>query len=327
MTASTAPSRVAGLWRHAPTAVAIVLLIWAVQWFSARWAVAFREGVTLPIDARWLVVAGALLVVHAATAVVIWRQALRGVGVELTPRVALDLFAPSILPRYIPGRLWANAARVALAKRVGITLTRTSGAFIWETAIALATAALVAGVGLAGRVDGTYVWTAFGLLAAVVAFVAMLAVTARATRVATWLARLGSSAMVPPPVLLLRTALVAMVGWLCFGLAHVAVARSVASVGLSDLPLVIGSTALAWAIGFVAIIVPLGLGVRDGLLVVLLTSLLSPPQALLFVALARLVQLAVDISITAGWLVLALRRPSVAPSAVHASRDPRAAGD
>ena len=76
------------------------------------------------------------------------------------------------------------------------------------------------------------------------------------------------------------------------------------------------------SVGYLAIVVPLGIGVRDGLLLVLLASLFDPAAALVFVALARVVQLGVDLALTSAWLLA--RRARAIPAAARDTRDPRA---
>ncbi len=101
------------------------------------------------------------------------------------------------------------------------------------------------------------------------------------------------------PIALLPSIGMSFVGWMLFGGAQIAL--SVAPLGFDAFILIAGAVALAWAGGYLAIVMPLGLGVRDG---ILLAPVLSPQQALLFVALSQLVQLVVDATVTGGgWLV------------------------
>lgn len=280
--------------RAAPTLLALALLAWAGRWFAMRWHEVAGQASGLEVDALWLAVAAVLLMLHAGSALAMWRFALQLSDVRMPWRDAVDVFAPSLLARYVPGRVWANAARLALSRRVGVGVRQAGGAMLWEAILALGTACAVATLTLHGSVEPSLWWTA---TVATVACVVALAVGLR------WR---GSPRGV-------RTATaVALLGWMLFAGAHLALARSVAPVGLDDFPLVAGAMALAWSAGYLAIVVPLGIGVRDGILLVLLAGLLEPAAALLFVALARLVQLGVDLTLTAAWLAF---RRRAAPAA------------
>ena len=288
-----------------PTLLAVVLLVFAGRWFATRWAAVAGEGPAPVIAWEWIVAAFGLLLAQSLILVTVWRQLLAAVGADLPWRTAADSLVPSLLARYVPGKIWANAARLALARRAGVPLGATTGALVWEALLGLTTTSVVAVAGLYGRADIASVRSAQLLLVLTAAGWGVAALLARTPRGAALLHRFGGSAPVSRPAAILPAIVLSLVGLLGFAAAHLAVAMAVAPaspIGISDFPLVAGAVALAWAAGFLAFVMPVGLGVRDGLLLLLLAPLLDPPQALLFVALSRLVQLGVDGTITIGWL-------------------------
>jgi uncharacterized membrane protein YbhN (UPF0104 family) len=82
------------------------------------------------------------------------------------------------------------------------------------------------------------------------------------------------------------------VSWLLFGLAFLVFVKAMAQASFAMYPSFAGAFAFAVNIGFLALIVPGGIGVREGLLVVLLSSLFPAffpvPVATLIALLARL---------------------------------------
>lgn len=315
----TAPSSSSGrrFAAFVPPVLTVVLLVIAGRWFSARWETAMAGAERPAITWSWLGVAFVALIAHATTACAIWCQLLRAVGAPLTWREAVDSFAPSLLARYVPGKIWAHSVRVALTRRAGVRMGLSTGALLWETLVGLGAAGMIAIAGLGARGDATAFRSAIGLAAGCVAAFAVVAVTARTDRGGALLARVGGTGPARDPSRLLPAFSTSLVGWLVYGVAHLALARALAPLGLTDLPLLLGALALAWAGGYLAVVMPAGLGVRDGILLLLLAPLLDPPRALLFVALSRLVQLAVDASITIGWLLRqslrSARTPATAP--------------
>lgn len=305
---SPTPSRI---WQWVrtvcPTLLALALLATAATWFFQRWQAVVATAPSAPIAWGWIVLGILLLVLHATSALVIWRQALAATRATLPWGIALDVFVPTWLARYVPGRVWASAARLALSKRVGVAYGQATGAMAWEAGLALATACLVALISLGGSLDARTAQ----VLRLLVGFGALLVLALVLLR------RL--------PTGILPAGGVALLGWLLFGAAHLAVARSVAPVTMVDLPLVTGAMALAWSAGFIALVVPLGIGVRDALLLVLLTPLLEPSAALRFVALARLAQLVADVGLTLLWLILRRLRPSPTPSGAPGTPGPQVA--
>lgn len=297
-----------------PTLLAVALLGFAARWFIGRWEAVMAGGARPAISWSWLGVAALMLIVHAAASMVMWRQMLRAVGSPLSLRDAIDSFAPSLLARYVPGKVWANAVRLGLARRAGVRLGASAGAILWETLVALGSAGVVALVCLWGSSDRGAVRAAAGLAGGSAVVWVVAAALSRHARGSALLHRLGGDAPVRSPAVLAPAVGTVFVIWTLFAGAHLAIARAVAPVGFDALPLVAGAVALAWAGGYLAVVMPVGLGVRDGLLLLLLAPLLDPPRALLFVALSRLVQLAVDASITLGWLLRQATRRAAASS-------------
>jgi hypothetical protein len=117
-----------------------------------------------------------------------------------------------------------------------------------------------------------------------------------------WLVRFGLSAPAENSRPLLSIAVLNFLAWIVYGSAHWALARSILPVALTDLPSVAGASALAWAGGYLAIVMPAGIGVREGLLVLLLAPMLGAGPVAVLAAGIRLLSLGVDLSITAVWI-------------------------
>lgn len=86
--------------------------------------------------------------------------------------------------------------------------------------------------------------------------------------------------------------------WAFLGIAFFLFIKSLTPVSTSQLPVVTGTYAVAWSIGFLSIITPSGLGVREGILSVLLTNVLPPTTAMLIALLSRLWTLSAELAVT-----------------------------
>lgn len=299
------------LWAVVSTALALLLLALAAFWFRQRWREVIGLGPLPPIGWPWVVLGALLLVVHVSTSIRLWMQVVRATGASFTVAEAVDTFMPSLLARYVPGKVWANGARMVLARRAGVTLGSATGAMLWEMAIVLFTGGVFALALLAGSADRRDLLLALILCVVAAGVLATLSVLAAAARRAhgTTLARwLRGAEVVRSPLQLAPAFGTAFVGWILYGVAHVAIILALGDVPAAAWPLVGGAVTIAWAGGFIAIVAPAGLGVRDGLLLVMIGAVLDPVRALLFVAISRLAQFAVDLLLTAGWLGLRLTR-------------------
>jgi hypothetical protein len=78
------------------------------------------------------------------------------------------------------------------------------------------------------------------------------------------------------------------VSWLLFGLAFLIFIKAMAEASFGMYPSLTGAFAFAFNIGFLALFVPGGIGVREGILVLLLSSLFPVPIATLIALLARI---------------------------------------
>lgn len=86
--------------------------------------------------------------------------------------------------------------------------------------------------------------------------------------------------------------------WGLFGTAFFFFIKSLAPVSASQLLVVTGTYATAWSIGVLSVITPSGLGVREGILSLLLTSVLPPATATLIALLSRLWTISAELAMT-----------------------------
>jgi len=86
--------------------------------------------------------------------------------------------------------------------------------------------------------------------------------------------------------------------WGLLGIAFFLFIKSLYSVSTSQFLVVTGTYAVAWSIGFLSVITPSGLGVREGVLSMFLTSVLPPATATLVALLSRLWTLSAELIVT-----------------------------
>jgi hypothetical protein len=99
--------------------------------------------------------------------------------------------------------------------------------------------------------------------------------------------------------------------WAVTGLAFAALVASLAPLAADDIPLVVAAYAAAYAAGFLALLTPAGLGIREGVLVVALAPVLPAGPALVVALVSRLWMMLVELAGAALTHFLARRRASV----------------
>jgi hypothetical protein len=103
-----------------------------------------------------------------------------------------------------------------------------------------------------------------------------------------------------------------IVVWLIQGLAFATLVRALAPLPLAGVPYVAAAWVAAYVIGFLSLLTPSGLGVREGVIVLLLAAILPQPVAAVIAILARLWTIAGE-AIAAGLALATRRRPAFVP--------------
>jgi uncharacterized membrane protein YbhN (UPF0104 family) len=106
----------------------------------------------------------------------------------------------------------------------------------------------------------------------------------------------------------LRFLLIYLLLWCCCGLAFFLFVKSLSPLGWRQFPAMMGIYATAWTVGFLSVVTPGGLGIREGVLSLLLSAYLPPATATLVALLSRLWSLAADVVLAGGAIALRWKR-------------------
>jgi hypothetical protein len=258
----------------------------------------------------------ALSVVTAAVAVtafgLVWTVILRRLGVNARPSF-VGIWFKSQLGKYLPGSVWQYAGRVTLGRSRGISVQTGLASIAVEVVGSLIAAAIVAALAL----PLAYAFAAWGALVLLcgIASVFRRGITSAAERLAApALARVDRTTVAAS----LRAEPVAVglyiLAWGLYGTSFWLTAHSLFAVPASDFLHYVGAFAIAWVAGYVVVFAPGGIGVREAVLVALLSGRLGEAHAIGLAAASRLVLSAIDLAGAAAAIVLPLlRRPRRKP--------------
>jgi uncharacterized membrane protein YbhN (UPF0104 family) len=257
---------VAALWRYADA-------LPAIAW----------DGRTVAV----LAVSVLLYLLQIAAAGVAWHLWLNAVREPSRPSVAMALFAISQFAKYVPGGIAHHIARVALGKRHGlgtpgmvVTIALEQGWALMAGIVVAAAALAFIGPSLAGIALPSPLRLA--LIAIIALMVPLAAVWLIGERRPAFLDRwLGPRRMAHPnPLTLVCCFLVYCAGLANSGWNIDLVARHLLGAQESHVMLAIGVFAVAWVAGFVTLVSPGGVGVREAVLLAGLTPAYGPGIAL-----------------------------------------------
>lgn len=262
------------------------LLVAAIVFVVLRVRALWHGGQVDLTRVDWGALAVSFFLALAATigTALIWVAILDKLGVQTHRRWA-GIFLQAQLGKYIPGSVWQYAGRAAVAGAHGIPI-RPMGASL---AVEFTGSAVAAG-SMSGFLLG---WWGAALVAALAAALLAARPLVRSRRPGLF-ATVHATLLYLPVWLLLGTSF-----WLC--------ARGLLGAPARDLAVYTGAFAIAWLAGVLAFYAPGGLGVREAVLVALLSSRLGTADALVVAAASRLILILVDVLLAAA-AIAAMRR-------------------
>ncbi len=269
--------------------IALGLLLLAQQAWQGY--VALQQAQACVVRPRFLIMALGLYVVAYFVQMAAWAMIMRYLHAPLPPRAVVEGYAISFLPRYIPGSVWGYLSRNEwLAQTHAVSYSISTTASLVEAAMLLVTAGVLGGLyWLPAHYDLSILAIAgLGILAAWLTW-----------RIVPWLVikiniggrRIEIDLAQEHRMRLWSATTALYVGfWVLQGAALLLIARTLCGNLVLDIVPATASFALAWAIGFLIIFVPAGLGVREWTLSALLVAFatLQPGQSTLIALISRL---------------------------------------
>ena len=291
--------------RAAAVAVVLACLAWAV---AGQWRVI--SAAEWNLDPPRFALATVVLALSFAIVAWLWGIALAAMGGVPVRRGARIWFL-SNLARYVPGSVWSILGAVELARRDGAS-RRQAAAVVALTQLLSVGVALLTGLPvLIAERDRLGAPVAAGLAVVVVLLAALWLLR---HRLAGLLRRrypdLTVADLVPPPGLAVRLVIGYAVYWIVAGLAFGLFAASVYPPAAGELPLAIAAFGAAYAVGFLSLLTPSGLGVREGILVLVLSGVMPAGVAAVVAVGARAWMMAVELLGAAVTVALAGRGPA-----------------
>lgn len=291
--------------------VTLLLSVLAIGWFlSSQWPT--LRTYPWQIDGGWLVAAALLTIASWGVEIAIWRHLLLGLGGKLPYWAAVRIWFLSAVVRYIPGSVWQPLSLTLYSRRYGVAPEVTVTSIVLFQVINLFAIAPILVI--------YFLWIDTQSLAAQflaqlppgLVWIVLLPIVAFLLR-PQWLVALLNwmlARLKRPPLaavltsrLLFTMIIVAALDWLLWGATFAALTFAVAGEGIVEratlAPLLIASYPIANAIGFLSIITPSGLGVREGAMFLLLTPQIDG-------AVVTVIALAIRVWTTVGELLLAL---------------------
>ena len=284
-------------------AVALVVLAAIVRYLVREW----DHLASRPWDVEWVILGlgSGLVVLAYSLFVLLWRHIVSRLGGHLTAADAHRIWYFGNLARYVPGKVLQLAGTVYLARAKGVGSVLTVGSMVVAQLFVIVAGLVLTLVALPGPAFPLPGGSEAGLAVAVgLAILLLTPLFDHAHRFGLQLAGRGDAHVRVHVRTRVGLLLGYLVAWIVFGLGFVLFVDGVADPTPGSTTTLMGIFTAGYLAGWVAVFVPGGLGVREGVYALLLAEVMPGPVAAAVAILSRLWLTAVELLIA---LLLALR--------------------
>ena len=281
-----------GAWRVLQVALTLVFVGFAAWFLWRQWHGAGADDYEFRFDLPWLLAASGLVLVAFLVLIETWRLVLRSLGVHIAFGPAARVWFASNLGKYVPGKIWQLSAMTLMIGEYGATVAVAGASAVVMTIANVATGfvvVLLTSTSTVRQLAGSA--TAVG----VVAFAMVVLLVAAPLLVRQWnrfAARIGKEQLtVSVPLTAVWISLAGCaISWMLYGFAFQFFVRSLIGRGSAPWESYITANAASYLVGYLTLVAPGGIGVRE----VALSSILVPlkiataPQAAVITIASRL---------------------------------------
>jgi hypothetical protein len=303
-----------GWVRVAQALAGLAIVGFAIRTLARNWEQLRSQPLEWQLRPGWVVLSLVLTWLMYALLILGWRSMLSGWGQRLDGWTAARIWILSSLGKYVPGKVWAVAGMAVLAQRAGVAPWAATGSAVVMQVLAIGTGAAVAGLAGARTLESAQRGAGTGL-------VLMVAVAVISVGLLLWppfLRRLLRLAAPHPGGERPPTAKGIIVGmatnivaWLGYGLALWLLSRGLLPSSGLDLRLAIAVFTASYLAGFLALFAPGGIGVREGLFILMLQKPLGVGAATSLALASRLLLTVAELGAAVPFLVFRRRQVRV----------------
>ncbi|MFB0527945.1 MAG: lysylphosphatidylglycerol synthase domain-containing protein [bacterium] len=219
-----------------------------------------------------------------------WKSIFKGIGVSLSFFKGLKIIFYSQLGKYLPGKIWTWAGRIYFCQQLGIPASKTFLSIVLELALTTISGILIFLV--AFSISPGFKINIHPLFLIIVGIISFTIIHPRIlTRIINFFLYLIKKEPIKIDLNFSQICFIMgcyLIVWFCFGIAFYFLINSVTFIAPSKIPIITGSFAISNTIGVMALFAPAGLGVREGVLSLLLSNFFPLSLAILLSFLCRI---------------------------------------
>jgi uncharacterized membrane protein YbhN (UPF0104 family) len=249
-----------------------------------------------------LALATVLYLISFYTRAFAWNFVVDTFGYDLKLKDKLFSWFAGESARYVPGNVWSFLGRYFLTRRKGVTRLHTVTAITLEILILLAVTSLLSVPAFIFNYQKLGPHFSFlvtiGILS--IAGIAAFLLQSQIRKVIKILNKIPKETFVSNKFLM--AAIFMIITWICFGLGTFALISPFLDSG--NFFIVVSTFILAWLIGYLSFITPMGLGVREEAIILLVGSYVTTTEASVVAVTSRLLLVVIEIINLIFWFSL-----------------------
>jgi glycosyltransferase 2 family protein len=277
-------------WRWLQWAGGLLVLGFVIRFLVRNWATIRAERIAWDLSPGWILASLALVLATYALLVESWRRMLEGWGPRLGWLAAARIWVLSSLGKYLPGKVWAIAGMAVLAQRRGVPPWTATASAVLLQIVSIGTGALLVAATGVGPLEAHRPGSKLALGVIMLASLAGLVAVGWTPLASRLLARFGVAAgkqLTPKPSAVGFGIAANLCAWLLYGVGLWVLARGVLPAADLSIAEAVGAFAGSYVAGLLFLLAPGGLGVREGVFMLMLQDRLGPANALALAAVSR----------------------------------------
>jgi hypothetical protein len=293
----------------------IAIVGFALRSLWRNWDQLRAQPLEWSIEPGWLVLSAVVVWLMYGLLIAAWRIMLTGWGRGLDFWSAARIWTVSSLGKYLPGKVWAVAGMAVMAQRAGVGAGPATGSAVILQLLAIGTGAAVAALTGWSSLRTAYPGAEGGLGVLLLLSLLVVVVLLRpesVRRLVRIAAPEATVSLTPPPGAVAFGIAANTIAWLGYGVALWLLARGVLPrAGLGLLPAIAVFTA-SYLAGFIALFAPGGIGVREGVFILMLQGPIGIGAATALAVASRLLLTVTELGAAVPFLLFPRGKPSVA---------------
>ncbi|MBN2541954.1 flippase-like domain-containing protein [bacterium] len=239
----------------------------------------------------YLVISFIFLFIYFVIASMVWKLVLKELNAELPLKRAIQIQAVTLLGRYVPGKFMVPLGKIYFTKKMGISARKTAISILFYDVYGIFSSLILFSISLLFLSNKELPkWIYMGLILLPICLIALH------PKVHPKIVNFGLKVLKRDPISFsfsyyqsFKIMLLYAVCWITLGASFFLLIKSYdPTLAFSIFPSIIGIQSIAFVIGYISIFVPGGIGVREGVLALLLSFYMSLSAAILAAIIYRI---------------------------------------